>query len=479
MGPRSLPRPARDVRRMDHLPAAEGRRQAFLRADRARGRARSRSRAAAAGQPGRGEGRARTPAPLTAAFRRPGWPRRRQPLPGEGQSGGCWPASTASRPSSARTCGPIACTPPTWRASPRWTSGWSASSCARARRIRDRVTGRPRRRSRAGPGPGCWRRSTAASRSHRPGGGFYLNGTRKGTLTRGAASMVYYRDGRVAIGSWGRDVHMTPQVKGVRQNLKLIVDHGQVPASVDVDVQSSWGATLGGGEFVWRSGVGITPRGRIIFVYGPALNVRELADLLQRAGCVRAMQLDINPDWMSFMYYRTGRHPADPDPVNLLPDQVQPPDRSTRSPAGTSPRCSPGDHGTACPADSGRRRPGHPQVPLVRAVAGGRRADRAAPPVAEEPAGLRGAAGGRVAGAPAWPGLRAGRGGRLHRRRERGVLRQRRTRRRARPPASLQAEPPGGGGHAARGARDRDRRGLRRDRGRGRASGSASPACPR
>jgi len=27
------------------------------------------------------------------------------------------------------------------------------------------------------------------------------------------------------------------------------------------------------------------------------------------------------------MYYRPGKHPADPAPVNLLPDQVQPPDR--------------------------------------------------------------------------------------------------------------------------------------------------------
>ena len=192
------------------------------------------------------------------------------------------------------------------------------------------------------PGPGNWKVSPTIPRRSRSGllatfnggfkiasagGGFYLNGLRKGALTRGAASMVYYRDGRLAIGSWGRDVHMTPQVKGVRQNLRLIVDHGKVPAAVDVNVQSNWGATLGGGEFVWRSGVGITSGGRIIYVYGPALNVRELAGLLRRAGCVRAMQLDINPDWMSFMYYHPGRHPADPRPANLLPDQVQPPDR--------------------------------------------------------------------------------------------------------------------------------------------------------
>ncbi len=39
------------------------------------------------------------------------------------------------------------------------------------------------------------------------------------------------------------------------------------------------------------------------------------------------MQLDINPAWMSFMYYKSSGHPADPTPFNLLPDQVQPPSR--------------------------------------------------------------------------------------------------------------------------------------------------------
>ncbi len=155
------------------------------------------------------------------------------------------------------------------------------------------------------------------------GGGFYLNGVTRGTLTKGAASVVYYRNGTIKIGVWGRDLHMTSQVVGVRQNLKLIVDHGQVPASVNSDVEANWGATLGGGYYVWRSGLGITADGRIIFVYGPALNVQELADLLHEAGAVEALQLDINPYWMSFEYYQPDGHPADPTPVNLLPTQQQ------------------------------------------------------------------------------------------------------------------------------------------------------------
>ena len=159
------------------------------------------------------------------------------------------------------------------------------------------------------------------------GGGFYLNGTAKGHLATGAASMVYYRDGKIAIGVWGRDVRMTSQVIGVRQNLRPIIDRGAVPASVDQNVQGQWGATLGGGYYVWRSGIGVTRDGRIVFAYGPALSVRTLAGLLQRAGAVEAMQLDINPTWMSYMYYKPAPSTADPTPVNLLPTQQEPANR--------------------------------------------------------------------------------------------------------------------------------------------------------
>ena len=78
---------------------------------------------------------------------------------------------------------------------------------------------------------------------------------------------------------------------------------------------------------MWRSGIGITKGGRIIFVYGPGLIVQTLANLLKRAGAVEAMQLDINPEWMSFDYYKASGHPADPTPHALLPTQQGPADR--------------------------------------------------------------------------------------------------------------------------------------------------------
>jgi FAD/FMN-containing dehydrogenase len=154
-------------------------------------------------------------------------------------------------------------------------------------------------------------------------GGFYLNGHTSGTLTKGAASVVYYKNGTIAVGTWDQTVTMTSSVAGVRQNLKLIVDQGKVPPSVNQNVETNWGATLGGGYYVWRSGLGVTRDGRVIFAYGPALNAQDLAQLLQRAGVVEGLQLDINPYWMSYEYYQAGKHPADPAPVPLLPTQQQ------------------------------------------------------------------------------------------------------------------------------------------------------------
>ncbi|HEY3877462.1 MAG TPA: phosphodiester glycosidase family protein [Trebonia sp.] len=153
------------------------------------------------------------------------------------------------------------------------------------------------------------------------GGGFYLNGIYHGTLVKGAASIVYEKNGTIKIGEWGRDFSMNSSVEGVRQNLKLLVDRGKVASNANLSVQSSWGATLGGGEYVWRSGIGITKDGRVVYVYGPALSAQDLGELLQRAGAVEGMQMDINPAWMKFDYYQAKSNPSDPVPVTLLPTQ--------------------------------------------------------------------------------------------------------------------------------------------------------------
>jgi len=158
-------------------------------------------------------------------------------------------------------------------------------------------------------------------------GGFYEGGRYAKPLVGGAASMVFYTDGTMTVGQWGRAVTMSPNVAAVRQNLTLLVDHGQVVPGINADTQQTWGSTIGSKKYVWRSGIGVTASGGLVSVIGPRLSAHTLASLLQRSGAVRAMQLDINPDWTSFIDYHPTADPTQPQAVNLLPTMKRSPDR--------------------------------------------------------------------------------------------------------------------------------------------------------
>ena len=157
-------------------------------------------------------------------------------------------------------------------------------------------------------------------------GGYYQDGRTVGDLRDGAASEIFYTDGSMTIGQWGRDATMGPKIEAVRQNLDLLVDKSTVLPGVDLGVEENWGASLYGSFYVWRSGIGVTANGDLLYACGPALSVRSLAEVLQRAGAVRAMELDINPSWVSFMSYNSATDPANPSPVKIL-DFDRPADR--------------------------------------------------------------------------------------------------------------------------------------------------------
>ncbi len=160
-------------------------------------------------------------------------------------------------------------------------------------------------------------------------GGYYTDGRMILPLRTGAASMVIYKDGSAAVGSWGSDVSMTPQVVSVRQNLDLIVTNGKPVAGLSASDNSRWGATLGGGALVWRSGIGETKDGALVYVGGPSLAITSLANLLAEAGAVRAMELDINPDWVQYSTYTGAQHApvAGANGVSLLPTMIGSPSR--------------------------------------------------------------------------------------------------------------------------------------------------------
>lgn len=131
--------------------------------------------------------------------------------------------------------------------------------------------------------------------------GWYDGGRTAVALQAGAASLVIFTNGEATVADWGRDVGPGPTVAAVRQNLSLLVDHGA--ATPNVGSPGLWGAVLGGGAVTWRSGIGVTAAGDLVYAGGPYLDPASLARLLVAAGAVRAMELDINPEWVSFSTY--------------------------------------------------------------------------------------------------------------------------------------------------------------------------------
>jgi hypothetical protein len=160
-------------------------------------------------------------------------------------------------------------------------------------------------------------------------GGYYSEGRTVFPLRDGAASLVIYRDGTATVGQWGRDATMSSSVAAVRQNLDLLVDGGKAVAGLSADDTSKWGFTLGNKVYVWRSGVGVTADGALVYVGGPDMNITDLADVLVRAGAVRAMELDINTDWVNLATFAptSGTTAAAANGTDLLQNMAGSPSR--------------------------------------------------------------------------------------------------------------------------------------------------------
>lgn len=148
-------------------------------------------------------------------------------------------------------------------------------------------------------------------------GGYYADGHTVGTLVTGAASLVIYSDGHSDVISWpgGRP---GSDIVSVRQNLTLLINKGELAPNLDKNSLANWGWTIKNAYFVWRSGIGVTASGDLVFVAGNALSIQTLANLLQRAGAIRAMEMDINPEWISYMWYTPGATATSPVPNKIL-----------------------------------------------------------------------------------------------------------------------------------------------------------------
>ena len=152
-------------------------------------------------------------------------------------------------------------------------------------------------------------------------GGFLVNGRVDEPLQSGLGTVVEYRTGRVDIVSWHGQAPQGALVLA-RQNLPLLVDRGR--ASPGVGELWRWGVTVGHYAQVWRTALGIDRHGDLVYGAADAQTAASLAAVMIHLGAVRAVQLDINPEWPSFIAYgrRGGRSPD-----KLVPNYRQSADR--------------------------------------------------------------------------------------------------------------------------------------------------------
>jgi hypothetical protein len=151
------------------------------------------------------------------------------------------------------------------------------------------------------------------------GAGFYAAGHLYAPLKDGQATIIGYSDGTVDIRSWTAGPTPERGVVFARQNLPLIVEDGHLNPSLSNN--SLWGATLGNAVRVWRSGVGVDAHGNLIYAAADIQTAQSLAQIMKRAGAVRAMELDINYEWTTFNFY--GAWGAG-QPAKLLPGMDRP-----------------------------------------------------------------------------------------------------------------------------------------------------------
>jgi hypothetical protein len=149
--------------------------------------------------------------------------------------------------------------------------------------------------------------------------GSSIGGVQYEPLKDGLATMLAYRDGRVDIRAWTGGPVAGRQIAFARQSLPLIVDHGRL--NPNLNDSSQWGYTLGNAVRVWRTGAGIDRHGNLIYAAADYQTVTTLAQILQRAGAVRAMQLDINPEWPTLITYT---HHGGLVPTKVVPNYQQP-----------------------------------------------------------------------------------------------------------------------------------------------------------
>jgi len=159
------------------------------------------------------------------------------------------------------------------------------------------------------PGGGRWSQPPQLSAADRPAvlgafnGGFRLDAARGGFLLGGRTAGVL-RDGAASLVAVRQTLTCWSTAARSRRGWTATPGTGGAPRSA---IDCMCGVP---GSVRQRRGHWSTP-------LGDRLSAATLAELLRRAGSVRAMELDINAEWTSYVLYPTTAFPTE---RNLLPD---------------------------------------------------------------------------------------------------------------------------------------------------------------
>jgi Phosphodiester glycosidase len=120
-------------------------------------------------------------------------------------------------------------------------------------------------------------------------------------LRQNLATLLIYANGDIKLIDY-QGQPLPPTVIAVRQNGAFLIHDGIISPYIEKSTDT-WGRTTTDSMYTWRSGIGITKNGNLIYAVGNSLSPTTLAKALKAAGAVEAMQLDINPYWVRYIIY--------------------------------------------------------------------------------------------------------------------------------------------------------------------------------